>query len=252
MGSSDALRAQQRSMRMTPVVAAQQFFSAIAASPRASYSYHQVLISPSSARVVSPGAWRTPVVPIGTAILAPAGTSAGAPQHVEPELGQEMRGLIREVGSTLLAGSRSVLRRTGALPKCQLRAGALNLSYCVLPGPRYPIGQRKTQPCKHRDKSKGCHEPWLPQAEAAGSDQGAGHKSGVEIGLGRHASFGQCAHNQQTDKEQQRRSYGSAVIPSLKVDVVAVQVGRQGKWRAGRQGRAVPFKIVHGARRVDA
>ena len=123
MGSSDALRAQHQSMRMTPVVAAQQFFSAIAASPRASYSYHQVLISPGSACVVSPGVWRTPVVPIGTAILAPAGTSAGAPQHVEPQLGQKMRGLIREVGSTLLAGSRSVLRRTGVSPKRQLRAG---------------------------------------------------------------------------------------------------------------------------------
>jgi len=59
VGSSDALRAQQQSMRMAPVVAAQQFFSANAASPRASYSYHQVLISPGSARVVSPGAWRT-------------------------------------------------------------------------------------------------------------------------------------------------------------------------------------------------
>jgi len=42
---------------------------------------------------------------------------------VEPELGQEMPGLIREVGSTLLARPCSVLRRTGVSPKVSYAQG---------------------------------------------------------------------------------------------------------------------------------
>src|SRR5262252_7424290 len=104
----------------------------------------------------------------------------------------------------------------------------------------YPIGQRPAEHCKHRLKSKGCHEPWLPQAEARPAEQGAGRKGGVEMGLGSLRRLRQFAHDQETDEEQQRRPYGSGVIPSLKVDVVAVQVGRQMKLRAGRQGCVVP------------